>query len=145
MEEDSKNENSLIPISIDGIEKILSQMKKSMCKIHIKEIECTGFFCKYPYPSLSKYLPVLITINSLLNKNHILNNKSLSIKLYKETEFREIKIDKFRKVLENKNSDTTIIEIDPNKDNINIDSFLEIDENINNIELNKYFSKLSIF
>ena len=140
-----KNENSLIPVSIVGTEKILSQMKKSMCKINSKEIECAGFFCKYPYPSQSKFLPVLITINSLLNKQHILNKKSISIKLYGETNFREIEIDNSRKILEYNDSDTTIIEIDPNKDNINLDNFLEVDENIKKIGLDKNFSKLSIY
>ena len=143
MEQKENNENSLIPLSINGMRKILSQMKKSICKITVKETECTGFFCKYYYSS--KFLPVLITANSVLNKANILKNKALSIKLYGELNCRDIKIDKFRKIFEYKELDITIVEIIPNKDNINSDSFLELEENIKNPGLNSYFSKLSIY
>lgn len=37
---------SPIPVSIEGTQKILNQMKKCVCKIH-NGATGTGFFCKY--------------------------------------------------------------------------------------------------
>ena len=46
------------PVTIEGTEKILEQMRKCVCKIHVTNgIKGTGFFTKILYNS--KYLPVL--------------------------------------------------------------------------------------
>ena len=48
-------DNSVIPVSIEGTNKILNQMKFSVCKIHKIGSNGTGFFCNLPYKS--KILP----------------------------------------------------------------------------------------
>ena len=72
-------------------------------------------------------MPVLITNNHVLNDNDIENDKI--IKLIINNGVKKIKIDNSRKKFTNpdKNIDITIIEIKPEKDEIN--DYLEIDEN----------------
>ena len=67
-------EKSPSPITIEGTENILYQMKNSICKIINNDgYNGTGFFCRIPYNN--KLLPVLVTNNHILDKNHIENNK----------------------------------------------------------------------
>jgi len=119
-------EEQPIPVSIEGIKKILFQMENSICKIILEDGEKgTAFFCKIPFNS--DLLPVLITNNHVLNDNDIENDKI--IKLIINNGVKKIKIDNSRKKFTNpdKNIDITIIEIKPEKDEIN--DYLEIDEN----------------
>ena len=67
MEEDINKEiftgKSPDPITIEGTERILLQMKNCICKIIKKDGEKgTGFFCKIPIPN-NGFLPVLITLS----------------------------------------------------------------------------------
>ena len=51
-------------ISFESTEKILNQMRNSICRIKLNDGSFgTGFFCKIPFPTKSKLLPVLITNN----------------------------------------------------------------------------------
>ena len=60
-------ENSPNPLTIEGTETILFQMKNCICKILSNDgKKGTGFFCKIPY--LNKLLPVLVTNNHKLVK-----------------------------------------------------------------------------
>ena len=114
-----------IPVSLEGIKKILFQMENCICKIYLNNGEIgTGFFCKIPFNN--NLLPVLITNNHVLNENDIDNNKI--IKLMINNKVKKIEIDNSRKKYTNsdKNIDITIIEIKPEKDGIN--NYLEIDE-----------------
>ena len=128
-----------IPVSIGGMEKILSQMKKSICIIYQENGgKGTGFFCKIKFQN--DYLPALITNNHILNEKDIENGKI--IKLMINDKVKKIEIDKSRKKFTkyDKNIDITIIEIKSNEDGIEIDNCLELDENdinkdIENIEL----------
>ena len=134
---------SVLPISLEGINKILFQMKFSVCKIHKIGSNGTGFFCNLPYKS--KILPFLIT------NNHVLDNEDLKINKYIKfsinNEFKNIKIDEKRIVLTNKELDFTLIEIRKDEDNIDINNFLDLNENINIEEqyLNEIYSKKSIY
>jgi len=113
-----------IPVSLKGIKDILFQMENCICKIYLNNnIIGTGFFCKIPLNN--NLLPVLITNNHILNEHDIDNNKI--IKLMINNTVKIIVIDNSRKKYTNSNIDITIIEIKPNKDEIN--DFLEIDEN----------------
>ena len=67
--------DSLKPISIRTTEKILEQMRKCVCKIHIGKMKGTGFFVKIPYNK--KILNVLITNNHVLS--NINNGKNITI------------------------------------------------------------------
>ena len=138
-----KTEVAPIPVSIEGTEIILSQMKKCLCTIYNKEFETIGFFCKFPYKFQKKFFTALITKNSIINSN--LCSKTISLKLYNEKDSREIIIDKTRKVFPNQTQDIAIIEIKPEKDKINLENFMEVDENIKNPDLSNIYTKSSIY
>jgi len=106
-----------IPISKEGLKKILFQMENSICKIYLKNDKIgIGFLCKIPFHN--NLLPVLITNNNIFNENDKI------IKLIINNEEKEIKIDKSRKIY--KDNNIIIIEIRPNKDKIY--DYLELDE-----------------
>ena len=137
---------SPIPISIEQTEKILIQMRKSICKI-FKGHNGTGFFCKFPLLNSKEYLYVLITNNHILGKDDIKNNSTVTFTIGDETNIRNIKINTKRKKYTNVELDITIIEINPEKDNISKNNFLELDDNINQDEesLKNFYGKKSIY
>jgi hypothetical protein len=125
------------PVDIEGTKLILSQMENCICKIYINGKKGTGFFSKIPFPDKHNLLHVLITNNHILNENDIKNGKFIKLIMYNKEQIieRKIIIDNSRKKLtiynEEEGIDITIIEIRPNKDEIdNIDKFLEIDDKI---------------
>ena len=123
------------PVDLEGTKLILSQMENCICKIVNDDgRKGTGFFCRIPFPDETNLLNVLITNNHVLNENDIENGKIIKFKIYnkenKKEEEKKISIDKSRKKLTiyNEEIDITIIEIKPNKDEIN--NFLDIDEEL---------------
>ena len=131
---DNIKENYIIssaePISLEQNEKIIEQMKNSICRINDKG---TGFFVKIPYKS--KLLPVLITTNHAINICDILCNRNISLHLYNDKQIKTIKLDNNRLKYTNEKLDITIIEIKENEDNLN-NKYLELDD-----EIIKYFKK----
>ena len=120
------------PISLKGTEKIIEQMKTSICRINDKGI---GFFTKIPYKS--KLLPVLITTNQVINLDDIINEKNISLYFNNDKIIKTIKLDNNRLMYTNEKLDATIIEIKENKDNLN-NKYLELDDEIiNYLKLNK--------
>ena len=118
--------------TIDETEKILEQMKKTICKIVLEDGKVgTGFFC-----SIINY-SLLITNNSFIDEAQ-LNKDNNKIKLYlgKNNESKEIVL-KDRIKYTNKEYNITLIEMKKEeKDEIgNIN--LEIDENINENKLSE--------
>ena len=140
-------EDSPIPVSIKGTEQILNQMKKCVCKIHNKGIKGTGFFCKIPYPFPPNLFPVLVTNNHILNKSDLENNNTITLSINDDERFVDITIDQSRKVFSSEELDTTIIEINLEKDDLKLEleDFLELDENINKGNLENIYSKHSIY
>ena len=141
-------ENSVNPVSIEGLEKILFQMKNCICKIYKNDgTKGTGFFCRIPFPDESNLLHALFTNNHVLDQTDLENNKIIEISINNEKEERNIKIDNKRRIFTNPQLDITIIEINPYKDKLNSNNFLEIDENINmeTSLLNKIYKKQSIY
>ena len=137
-------ENSPEPVSIEGTEKILFQMKKCVCKIVTKNgVNGTGFFFKIPYPENSDLFPVLATNYHIINKNNIEKDKIIEVTLNDDSKKKIIKIEKSRVIFSDENLDTTFIQIKPEKDNIK--HFLEISEDIikkdNNLLESKYRKK----
>ena len=128
--------DSIIPVSLEGINKIKNQMKYNVCKIYKRGESGTGFFCNLPYKS--KSIPFLITNYHVLKSEDIGINKDIKISINNGREFKSINIDKSRIVLTNEFLDFTLIEIKQDKDNIDITKFLEFDENVN---INKKFIK----
>ena len=136
--------NSPLPIPIKGIEIILYQMKKCVCKIYRKDgIKGTGFFCKIPYKN--ELLPILVTNWHILTLEEINYNKEIKLSLNDDKEFKVIKIDENRKIFSDKDLDATFVEINIKNDKIN--DFLEIDEDINKNDafLNEILIKKSIY
>ena len=110
-------------------------MENCICKIiNDNGIKGTGFFCKIPFPDKNNLLTVLITNNHILNEKDIENNKIIKLIIYNKNQNIEkiIKIDDSRKKYTKINDDITIIEIKPNKDDINY--FLEIEDEILELE-----------
>ena len=125
-EEEKFIKGSLSPVDIDVTKKILNQMEKSVCKIHLEKKMGTGFFTKIPYKQ--QYLTVLITNNHILGEKEIKNVKLLTITLNNEKRQHIIVIDEKkikRKIYTNNKYDVTIIEI-----------FEDIDGKYEYIELN---------
>ena len=120
-----------LPVTIEGTNIILEQMKKCICKIENKNGNGTGFLCYIPYKN--KKLEVLMTNNHIINEDIIRNNKSIEISYdnndnnenKNKTINKTINIEK-RKIYTSKKYDTTIIPINSEEDKIN--NFLEIDE-----------------
>ena len=132
MENDYKEEiftgKSPDPITIEGTETILNQMKQSICKICKEDgSKGTGFFCNIPLPN-KKLLPVLITNEHVISKNEINNKKLIKITLDNDKKYLNIPITESRKVYTSKKYDITMIEIKPEKDKIN--NFLSVDPDI---------------
>ena len=111
-------------VTIEGTRIILSQMENCICKLYPKTREKgTGFFCKIPF--LNKLLPVLITNNHVLNEEDIKSDKIIRLTI--NDKLKKIEINNSRKKYTNSKIDLTIIEINPNKDEIY--NYLEIEEN----------------
>ena len=133
------------PITIEGTEQILFQMKNCICKIHKKEGDKgTGFFCKIPIPN-NDFLPVLITNNHVLKERDIDNGKIIGITINNDKKDGNIQIDEKRKKFTSKELDVTIVEIKPETDGIK--EFLDVDIDINkDIKiLEKTYKKKSIY
>jgi len=81
------NGNYLIPVSIQGTEQILFQIKNCIFKIYVDGITGTGFFCEIPYKN---GLHTLITSRHVLSKEYIYKNKLLIISINDEQ--KDIKI-----------------------------------------------------
>ena len=117
-------------------------MRKSICKIDDIYGKGTGFFCLIPYEG--KKLKVLITNNHLIDEKILKNNKELIIKLNDDREKRNLILNEKRKMYTNKDFDTTIIELFPEKDDLeNICTFLELDELV--LKKNPSAKKKSIY
>ena len=111
----------------EGIQVILEQMKKAICKIRIDQMQGTGFFCKIPFPDLNHMLGVLITNNHIINRD-LLNKEdaTISIGIKEETDYKVLNLNN-RIKYSNEEFNITIIEINDD-DKINNYNFLELDE-----------------
>ena len=103
-------------LSMFQIDKIMKQMKKSICKIGGK-IEGTGFLCLIPFPNILHQLNVLITCNHVFNDISIGNTIKL---IFDDGKENILNIDESRKVYTNKENDITIIELKENEFDLKI-------------------------
>ena len=116
------------PVSLEATEKILNQMKNSICRVILENgKEGSGFFCKIPNRSKYDLLPILITNNHLIDELELKKDKNkIKISINNNNEYKEIELNE-RITFTSKEYDITIIEI-KEKDIVNIN--LEIDENV---------------
>ena len=117
-------ENSTCPLYINGVEHILYQMKKCICKVFsVDGMKSTGFFCKIPFPDKSHLLPVLITTQHSLHD--LKKQNSIPISINEDNIVKSLTLNNMRKIYMNVELDTCIIELLPED---KIDDFLEIDD-----------------
>ena len=76
MKDEKKIIDSVDPVSIEGTEKILNQLKNCKCKIKIKDGFGTGFFCKFPFEKEVK--KVFITNYHVLNEEYVKEQKKIN-------------------------------------------------------------------
>ena len=116
---------------LDNQNIIKYQQKNHICKIYMYIDNLlngisNGFFCLIPYSDQNHLIHVLITTYRTINEKSINGNKKIELTLNNDKQKRTIIIDSERKIYMNKEYDTTIIEINPEKDKIKY--FLELDE-----------------
>ena len=136
----------LPPLTTTQNKVILSQLEKTVCKIHKSDgTKASGFLCRIPFPDKNRLLPVLITNNHILNKDDIQLNRSIKITMGDNEIEKFIKLDKSRIVYTSSdvNIDVTIIEIKPKTDSFK--DFLEIDENIFATNYEDFYRKKPIY
>ena len=108
-------------------EKVIEQMRNSLFEFKIKNKKGIAFFCKIPFPTKLKLLPVLITNNQIINEDILSNNnETLEINLKIGESFKNLKLDK-RIIYTNNIYGISIIEI---KEEDKINSYLELDYEI---------------
>ena len=137
IEKEKSIDNYPNPVTIEGTNKILNQLKSCICKIENNSGNGTGFFCCISYQN--KTLKVLITNNHLINQEFINENKEILISLNDDKEYKTIEL-KNKQIYTSIEYDTTIIEI---KQKENINDYLELDEKI--IKHNINLSNKSIY
>ena len=134
------------PIKGDKLSFILELTKKCICDIKCsKRGHGTGFICRIPYPDFFNLKPVLITSYHVLKKDELDEGKEIKFTLNNNEVEKVITITDKRKVYLNKEFDVTIIELDPSKDSIESESFLEVDKKIFCEEPNKEYEKKEIY
>ena len=116
------------PITKEKNNKISDQMEKSICKIKIKDLQITGFFCNIPYQNT--FIKVLITSSNVVDENILKEHKIINVTINDDKEFKNIEIKENKNIYTSTKYNTTIIEIIPAIDKI--DNFLELDDNIFN-------------
>ena len=105
------------PITIDGTETILYQMKNCICKIINKDgINGTGFFCRIPYNN--QLLPFLITNYHVLNENIYRNKEKIELTLNDGKKAIIINLDNSRIKFTDKELDITIVQLNTNLENL---------------------------
>ena len=135
-------DNSPMPVTIEGTRKILHQMENNICKIYTKEGKGTGFFAKISHNNID--IPVLITNYHILDEQYLEDKKNkITISISDSKEFLTINLNEKRTIYCNKEYDTVIIEIKPEKDKI--DDFMELDDDIFRKNSNITYNKESIY
>ena len=141
-----KLDNQPDSLSKEKMERVLFQMKNSVCKINLSNGGSgTGFFIKIPSSNKLTTIPVLITSNHVLNKDQISIGKTINFSLNNEKIKYSIQINNSRKTYTDIEKDVTIIEIEPEKDKINFECFLDYDENIYKDNPYKTYKNKSIY
>jgi hypothetical protein len=124
-------------------------MEKSICKINVdKENKVgTGFFCGLPFPDRFNLLPVLITCNHVLGKNSIAQGSKINFTLKNDEISKSIVINNSRRTYTSieEEKDITIVEINPQEDDINKDSFLDVDEDIDKDDVREIYQNKSVY
>ena len=102
-----------IPISLKQNEKIIEQLKNTICNINLGyKGKGTGFFMKIKFPDNEHLLPVLLTCNHIIDKSFLFEIDEIIIQINDKIKTIELKD---RIIYTNKEIDITIIEIKEKK------------------------------
>ena len=80
------------PINIEEAQKILLQMRNSICKIKTNQIFGNGFFCRIPYKNNTK-MNALITSYQIIDENYFNQNNEINLLLNDSNELKILKKD----------------------------------------------------
>ena len=131
------------PISFECTEKILEQMKHSICYLCCNECCDNGFFCKIPYKG--KLLKTLIVCNHIINEKIITLN-DIKISFNNQKYALELNSGADRIIYSSTEYDVTFIEI-KDEDNLKFVQFLELDDLLleEKYSLSQYLNKSSVY
>ena len=124
--QEKKIKNFPEPVNISGTRTILNQLINCICKIKIKGVNGTGFFCSINLENINP-INCLITNNHIIDKEYYENNNEIELLLNDEEKVIILNLEKKRKTFFDKNYDIALIEIKKDDD---IENFLELDEKI---------------
>ena len=119
-----------IPISLKQNEKIIEQLKTTICNIFLGKGRGTGFFMKIKFPDNEHLLPALITCNHIIDKSFLSEKEEIYFEINGKIKNIELKN---RIIYTNEKIDITIIEIKEKKDEIK--NFLILDEENQDIRI----------
>ena len=132
-----------IPITSESTEIILSQMRKSICKIYMDNgVKGTGFFCQVAYPDKNHLAKFLITNNHIIDESHLGKNSKIDFTINNDKIRNKIIIGN-RKVYTSKKYDTTIVELFEGENDIK--DFMELDFDMDGEDFNNIYIKKSIY
>ena len=139
--EEKKIINSIDPASIQCTKIILEQMMKCVCKIKIKGMLGTGFFCKIPMEN-NIQIKCLLTNNHIIHKEYFQQNKKINLLLNDEKDVKIIDLNKKREKYFSEEYDVALIEI---IETDKIENYLELDDNLFQKETNIFFEEKSVY
>ena len=126
MKKEKKIKNSTDPVSISCTEKILNQMRHSICKIKIQGANATGFFCRTQFEQ-NENIDFLMTNYHVIDGKYCEENKEINLLLNDDTEALVIDLTIKRRMYFNKDFDIALIEL---KEIDKVENFLELDDNL---------------
>ena len=126
-------------VTTKQMEKILMQMKKSICMIKGKSTG-TGFFCRINYEN--KDIPCLITSYQVIGEEYIKENKKIEINLNDNEINEDIILSQEDIIYTNKKDeyDLIIIKLKEEKEYMKNINYLEFDDNLFGDSLKGYES-----
>jgi V8-like Glu-specific endopeptidase len=102
-------------------------------------------FSDFEKENSKKTIPVLITNNHVLSQDYLDESEIIEFTLNENKIKKEIKLTKKRRNYTNEEFDVTIIEIFPEKDSIDRNSFLDVDPNIIYEDCQKRFKNKHVY
>ena len=111
-------------------------MKNCVCKIKVKNVFSTGFFCKI------SHINCLMTNYNVINEKYLDENEEINILLNDDKKALIIDLTIKREKYFSKEYDITIIEINEED---NIKEFLELDDNLYKNNEKIYYEEKSIY
>jgi hypothetical protein len=131
-------------LSLNQIEKIMQQLKNSICKIIKENYTGTGFICLLKSKDNKYRIPVLFTCYHIINNEDIKEEKNIELKFFSKNII--IKLEESRNIYTSNEDNNDIIIIQLDKNEFKYIDLLEIDEDIfKDDDLNQLFENKSVY